>query len=245
MQLDVADLRDFYATALGQVARRVLSQRIRTHWRGSHPGTMLGLGFASPFLGPFRNEVTRLGALMPASQGALVWPKMGPVHTVLVEEDRLPIPDNSVERLLIAHCLEATGRVEALLRETWRILAPEGRLLIIVPNRRGVWARLDSTPFGQGRPFSRSQLESLLVQSLFTPLVWSGALYFPPVDRPLLLRSAMTVERIGARVSARVAGVIVVEAKKELVAPIGKRVATRAIKDLVTVRRNPILVDRN
>jgi hypothetical protein len=124
-------------------------------------------------------------------------------------------------------------------------LAPAGRLLIIVPNRRGVWARLDSTPFGQGRPFSRSQLESLLVQSLFTPLVWSGALYFPPVDRPLLLRSAMTVERIGARVSARVAGVIVVEAKKELVAPIGKRVATRAIKDLVTVRRNPILVDRN
>jgi alpha-ketoglutarate-dependent 2,4-dichlorophenoxyacetate dioxygenase len=51
---------------------------------------------------------------------------------------------------------------------------PEGRLLLIVPNRRGIWARLDSTPFGHGRPYSRGQLERLLGDALFTPLEWTS-----------------------------------------------------------------------
>lgn len=243
MQLDVQDLLDFYATPLGQVARRVLSSRIRGRWRGRPAPAMMGLGFATPFLGVYRNPSTRLGALMPETQGALVWPRSGPCLTVLVEEDRLPIPDNSIDRLLVAHCLETAARPETLLREIWRVLAPEGRLLMIVPNRRGIWARSDGTPFGQGRPYSRSQLESLLTQSLFTPIDWSGALYFPPIDRPLLVRSAIAMERIGSRLTSRFAGVVIVEAKKELVAPMGKTAKARVLKEFVTVRREPVAKD--
>lgn len=235
MHLDVADLRDFYATPLGQVARRVLSRRIRAHWRGTTGATFMGLGFASPFLAPFRNEAARIGALMPESQGALVWPNSGPVLSVLVEEDRLPLPGNSIDRMLVIHCLEVAARPEHLLREIWRVLSPEGRVLIVVPNRRGVWARMDNTPFGQGRPYSRWQLESLLAQSLFTPVEWSGALYFPPISRPMLLRSGPAWERLGARIASRIGGVIVVEAKKELIAPVGKAVKARSLKELVTV----------
>ena len=235
MHLDVADLRDFYATPLGQVARRLLTRNIRARCRGRTASTFIGLGFASPFLAPFRNEVTRLGAFMPETQGALVWPSTGPVLSVLVEEDRLPLPGNSVDCLLLVHCLEMALRPENLLREIWRVLAPEGRILIVVPNRRGVWARTDNTPFGQGRPYSRWQLVTLLVQSLFTPVDWGGALYFPPLGRQVVLRSATACERLGSRFASRVAGVIVVEAKKELVAPIGKAAPARALRDLVTV----------
>src|SRR2546430_2803869 len=32
---------------------------------------------------------------------------------------------------------------KTMLKEVWRVLAGGGRLLIVVPNRRGVWARLD------------------------------------------------------------------------------------------------------
>jgi SAM-dependent methyltransferase len=239
MQHDVADLMEFYRTPLGHVARRLLSQQIRARWRGLTGGTLMGLGFSTPYLAPFRSEVTRLGALMPDTQGALVWPRTGPALTVLVEEDRLPLPDNSVDRLICVHGLEVAGRPEAVLREIWRVLAPEGRLLLIVPNRRGVWARLDTTPFGQGRPYSRSQLEHLLIQSLFRPVGWDGALYFPPFDRRVLVRSATVWERIGRRLTTRIAGVILVEAKKELMAPIGKAAKARALRELVTVRREP------
>lgn len=236
MQLDVSELQEFYATALGQVVRRLLTHRIRARWRGVSGATLIGLGFSSPYLGSFRGEVRRVGALMPHSQGAVVWPRDGKTLSVLVEEDRLPLPDGSVDRLLGVHCLEVAERGRPLLREMWRVLAPEGRLMLIVPNRRGVWARLDNTPFGQGRPYSRRQLESRLVDALFTPFDWGGALFVPPIGRRMLLRSAPAWERMGANVSPAFAGVFIVEARKEVVAPIGKPAKGRVLRDFVPIR---------
>ena len=235
MHLDVGDLREFYATALGQAVRRLLSHRIRARWRGINGATLIGLGYATPYLGAFRGEVRRLGALMPDNQGALVWPRDGLTLSVLVDEGRLPLADGSVDRLLAVHCLEMAERVRPLLREMWRVLSPEGRLMLVVPNRRGVWARLDNTPFGQGRPYSRRQLEVLLRDALFTPLDLSGALYLPPMGRPMLLRSATAWERVGSAMSPAFSGVIIAEARKELIAPIGKPAKARALRDFVAI----------
>ncbi|MGH7634944.1 MAG: methyltransferase domain-containing protein, partial [Gemmatimonadaceae bacterium] len=130
MHHDVGDLKEFYATALGQAVRRLLTHRIRARWRGLGGATLIGLGYASPYLGAFRGEVRRIGALMPEAQGALAWPTDAPVMSVLVEEDRLPLADGSVDRLLAVHCLEMAERGRPLLREIWRVLAPEGRLML-------------------------------------------------------------------------------------------------------------------
>ena len=235
MHLDVGDLREFYATALGQSVRRLLSHRIRARWRGISGATLIGLGYSTPYLGAFRGEVRRLGALMPDNQGALVWPRDAPTLSVLVDEARLPLADGSVDRLLAVHCLEVAERVRPLLREMWRVLSPEGRLMLVVPNRRGVWARLDNTPFGQGRPYSRRQLEVLLRDAMFTPLDLSGALYLPPVGRQMLLRSATAWERVGSALSPVFSGVIIAEARKELIAPIGKPAKARALRDFVAI----------
>jgi len=236
MQLDVVDLRDFYNRPLGGFVRRLLTSRIRARWRSLEGCQLMGLGFAAPYIGMFRGEAARLGALMPATQGALVWPASGPVQTAMVEEAMLPLPDASIDRLLAVHCLEASERTRPLLREMWRVLTPEGRLLLIVPNRRGIWARLDTTPFGHGRPYSRAQLERLLGESLFTPLEWASALFMPPFDRQWLVRWATGFERIGARLWPLFAGVIIVEARKELMGAIPKRAPARRAKQLATVR---------
>lgn len=236
MHLDAADLRDFYASPLGLVVRRLLIHRIRARWRKADGETVIGLGHAVPYLGAFRGEAARLGALMPASQGALVWPPDAPSHSVLVEDEHLPLPDNSVDKLLIVHGLEAADRVRPYLREAWRVLAPEGRMLLVVPNRRGLWARFDATPFGHGRPYSRSQLERMLTEAMFTPLDWAWALQFPPFDLNVILRSAVAIERLGGRFAPRLGGLILVEAKKELMAPVGGLKAARALGGLVTVR---------
>ena len=235
MHFDVAELRDFYARPLGLTVRRLLAHRIRARWRRLGGETLIGLGFTTPYLGSFRGEVRRLGSFMPAAQGALVWPPTGPGMSALVEEDQLPLPDNSVDRLLAVHCLETADRVRPLLREMWRVLSPAGRLMMVVPNRRGVWARLDRTPFGQGRPYSRSQLDQLLSEAMFTPIDWSTALYVPPLDWRVNLRSAPAFERIGARISPAFAGVIIVEARKEIIAPIPTSRRSRALRRLVPV----------
>jgi SAM-dependent methyltransferase len=235
MHLDVSELRDFYTRPLGLTVRRLLAHRIRARWRRVGGETLIGLGFAVPFLGSFRGEALRIGALMPAATGALVWPATGAKMSVLVEEDHLPLPDTSVDRLLVVHYLETVDRVRPVLREMWRVLSPEGRLLMVVPNRRSVWARLDTTPFGHGRPYSRGQLEQLLSDALFTPFEWSMALHVPPLERKMVLRSSTAFERVGARLSPAFGGVIIVEARKELAAPIGN-VPVRTLGSLVTVR---------
>lgn len=233
MQLDVDDLREFYATPLGQTVRRLLTHRIRARWRGLQRSTLIGLGYSSPYLGAFRGEAQRLGALMPDSQGAVRWPREGASHSVLVDDDRLPLADGSVDRLLAVHCLEVTDGTRQLLREMWRVLAPEGRMILVVPNRRGVWARLDKTPFGHGRPYSRRQLEELLINAMFTPLDWGGALFFPPLGRQIVLRSSIAWERVGASISPAFSGVLIVEASKELMAPIGRPAKSRRLRQLM------------
>jgi hypothetical protein len=88
--------------------------------------------------------------------------------------------------------------------------------LAVVPNRRGLWARMDTTPFGHGRPYSRSQIIQLLRETWFTPVGWDEALYVPPIGRKWFLRSALAWERVGSRISAPFAGVHIVEATKQV-----------------------------
>lgn len=229
MWSDVIDLRDFYETSLGQTARRMIRRQIRAIWPDSRDMRVLGLGFATPYLRPFREETERVIALMPSSQGVLPWPPEGPSLVGLADETELPLPDRSIDRVLLVHALESTEQVRASLREIWRVLADSGRLLVVAPNRRGIWARLERTPFGQGRPYTPSQLTRLLRDNMYTPLQTTTALYMPPFRSRFVLRSAPAWEQIGVRWFPSFAGVLLVEAAKQIYAgsafhePAGKR----------------------
>ncbi len=228
MLVDVVDLRSFYAQPVGVVARRLLTQAIRERWPRASGMAVAGLGYATPYLGVFREEAERTFAFMPARQGVIRWPTADPCRSALVDETQLPLPDASMDRVLAVHALELTFYAPDLLREIWRILAANGRLLIVVPNRRGIWARSDATPFGQGRPFSRRQLTELLREALFTPVGWSEALWIPPMTRAPFLRPSLAWERVGRSLSLPFAGVHIVEATKQVFRPIPVKSAKRA-----------------
>ncbi|MCA0317469.1 MAG: class I SAM-dependent methyltransferase [Proteobacteria bacterium] len=220
---DVIDLRAFYTSQLGTVARRMVSRAIRTHWPSARGMTTVGLGYCTPYLGLFRDEPDRSLAFMPAQQGVIHWPTARPCRSVLVEDHMLPLPDAAVDRLLIVHALEVSDDVQALLSEAWRVLAAGGRVLAVVPNRRGLWAQRDNTPFGQGRPYSARQLTELMRQSSFTPVAWSQALWVPPLKKSLILGSAIAWERMGSALSLPFAGVHLVEATKQVYRPAAVR----------------------
>src|SRR6266581_9488354 len=153
---------------------------------------------------------------MPAAQGVMKWPSASPGLAALVDELELPLGDAAVDRVLLVHALEMAHDPAALLREVWRVLAAGGRMLVVVPNRRGVWARRDTTPFGYGHPYSRPQITHLLRETWFTPTGWDEALYVPPIPRKWFLRSAIAWERTGHALSAPFAGVHIVEATKQV-----------------------------
>src|SRR5712691_1176943 len=167
MPLDVVDLRNFYGQALGRVARRFVGRGIRARWQDVHGLRVLGIGYPTPYLGLFRDEAERCLAFMPAAQGVVKWPSAKPALSALVEELELPLPDAALDRVLLVHARERGNGPAAVLREVWRVLASGGQLLAVVPNRRGVWARMDNNPFGHGRPYSRLQITALLRQAWF------------------------------------------------------------------------------
>jgi SAM-dependent methyltransferase len=171
---------------------------------------------------------------MPSRQGVVKWPTASPSLAALVEDTQLPLPDASADRVLAVHALEMTIHAPDMLREVWRVLAAGGRLLLIVPNRRGIWARLDTTPFGHGRPFSRGQLVELLREAQFTPVGWSEALWLPPLTRVPFLRAAVAWERVGQTLSLPFAGVHIVEATKQVWRPIPARPVRRLAPVLAT-----------
>ena len=139
----------------------------------------------------------------------------------------MPLPDACIDRALLVHALETVEHPRQLLGEIWRILTPGGRVIVVVPNRGGLWTRIDTTPFGHGQPFSKSQLRELMRETLFSPIHWREALYVPPSTRPMLLRAAPAFERIGGRFALPGAGVYLVEATKQLYRLVGVRKAVR------------------
>ena len=225
MPSDVVDLRDFYRSALGQVARRLIRRAIQRAWPDLHGLRLLGLGYATPFLSALASDTERTVALMPASLGVLAWPPRERNLVALADEGELPFADYSIDRVLLIHALETADETRAMLKEIWRVLAGGGRVLIVAPNRRGIWARLDRTPFGSGRPYTMSQLSRLLREERFTPVGSDAALFIPPLASRMMLRSAAAWERIGNRWFPTFAGVFLVEATKQIYA---KPAAARA-----------------
>ncbi len=241
MPSDVIDLRDFYLTGLGQVARRMIRRAIRRIWPDLRGMRLLGIGYATPFLSAVSAETERTVALMPASQGVLGWSLDGRNLVALADEGELPFADYSIDRVLLAHALELSEPTGPMMKEIWRVLAGGGRLLIVAPNRRGIWARLDRTPFGSGRPYTMSQLSHLLREEMFTPVETDTALFIPPAGRRMILRSAPAWERIGKRWFPRFAGVVLIEATKQIYA---KPAAARAPRRLVYAPATPRLSHR-
>src|SRR6185503_15607192 len=117
MASDVVDLRDFYRSALGQVARRMIRRAIQRVWPDLHAMRLLGIGYTTPFLTALSGDTERTIALMPASLGVLRWPRDGGNLVTLADEGELPFADYSIDRVLLVHALETSEEIGPMLKE--------------------------------------------------------------------------------------------------------------------------------
>ena len=226
MTADLHLTREFYATARGGMAARLLRERLALLWPDLRGQSVLGLGFAAPYLRLWR-DAARCVAASPARVGAAAWPADAPCRSCTVEEDALPFPDLCFDRVLLVHGLEAAEDAQRMLREVWRVLSDDGRLLVVTPNRAGLWAHVEGTPFGQGHPYSPGQVGRLLRASLFQVERCDTALYLPPTQVRMLLRGARLWETSGRQVAPQLAGLTITEATKDMFAAIPLGAARR------------------
>lgn len=227
MRTDILDLHKFYESPLGARARAAIEARLVEKWGEATGLRVAGFGHAAPYLAAFARAERTL-ALAPDAQGAMRWPVEGRNLACLVGETTWPLPDSSIDRLLIVHGLEEASDPRALMREAWRVLAPTGRIIVVAAHRRGLWSMVDTTPFAAGRPWLKRQLLRLMQEAMLKPLFVAGALYFPPFGARFLLRAAEVWERAGAQLWSGLGGVLMVEASKDLVAPVGRAQRARS-----------------
>lgn len=236
MHLDVLDLRAFYyRSRLGRAAQRAIRDKVVEFWPDVAGRTVAGFGFAVPLLRPFLKDARRVIALMPGPQGVMQWPAGLPNVSVLVEEAAWPLETGSVDRLVLLHGLETSEQPTAVLEECWRVLGPGGRALFVVPNRAGLWARSDRTPFGYGRPYTAGQLEGQLRAHSFVPERHLSILHAPPSHGRFWLRAGPVLEVVGRRLpGVLTGGVLMVEASKQIHAPVrpGLAAAVRPMRIL-------------
>ena len=213
MYNDVVFLEDFYNSRIGIISQRLIGAKLRRLWPSTSGMTVLGMGYAIPYLMPFRNRSALALAAMPAPQGVTHWPKKSPGLVTLSAFHELPYPDRSIDRLLVVHGLEDTENFPAILRESWRVIKDEGRIIAVVPNQRGLWAKCGKrSPFGHSRPFNSGQIWQLLQDGLFVPLRVENALYLPPTRLEPVVRRAFAIEKIGNYLFRALAGVLIIEA---------------------------------
>jgi SAM-dependent methyltransferase len=213
MRRSVDDLYSFYATPLGRAARDMVARKIAEAWDGVRTLDVLGVGYPTPYLEVFNPDARRTVAAMPQGQGAAVWGPGGRNLVCLAGEGELPFPNALFDRVLLIHALEESDDPEGLMIEARRVLAPSGRLIVVAASRRGLWSRAENTPFGYGRPFSRSQLEAVVNIAGLEPTAWSRALYMPP--HAAFAPYAEVIEQVGSRLLAPFSGVIMLEAVKQ------------------------------
>jgi SAM-dependent methyltransferase len=233
MRPHVIELKEFYATPRGRIAQRLIRRAVRDIWPNVTGEALLGLGFATPCLGIYREDAERVVALMPAGQGVIAWPGPGEGKRLVAvtAESELPLADNSFDKILLLHALEFSEELHPMMAEIWRVLRPQGRLLAAVPNRRGMWARIERTPFGHGHPFTAGQLTRLLRDHGFVPLSQQMTLYVPPSRLRVVLRMAGLWQRLGRRLAGPFGGVLLIEAEKEVyeARPVGRRARRRVL----------------
>lgn len=228
MSRSVYELREFYATRAGRLVRRLLSNHMKAIWPDMTGMDLAGCGYAAPYLKRISDGAECTVALMLAQRGVHHWPENAPNLSCLCAEDAFPLGTESVDRILMIHGLEHAESPALMLQEAWRVLRSNGRILLVVPNRLGFWARVDWTPFGHGTPFTAGQVGHLLRDSLFVTERSERGLLMPPFRSFLAMRTAYTFESFGRYIMPGLAGVHLVEAVKQVYAPAGHRQAVKA-----------------
>lgn len=220
MKLSFHEIEDFYAHSRGRMVRRLMRVLLRDWWPDTGGYHILGIGYTHPFMGFFKkDEPLSTSMLMNKRYHPKPWPDNEHNSLAVCEDRHLPVETQRMDRILVMHALETSEHPQQFLEELWRILDGNGRMIVVVPNRSGMWSRAENTPFGQGHPYSLTQLRQALVDTGFTVDRYIRALYVPCGRSRILISLAPLIERIGRKFFPAFGGLLMIEVSKQLFSP--------------------------
>lgn len=225
MLYDVGKINTFYNHSHGQIVAKLLREELSNIWEPSKTTSNLAVGF--PFY--FFPEDIICPVLMPVEIGGIAWAHNQEIYTAIIDSNSWPLESDSIDCIFISHALEFITDHHSFLMEAGRVLKSAGKLILMVPHRRGLWLRTETTPFGHGTPFSKGQIFRLLKNTGLNPEKCTRSLFLPPFAYKLPEALSNQIEIVGEHLLQLLGGVLIVEATKMVYAePKKNRAKTKA-----------------
>ena len=242
--MNIEKLTAFYQTDLGHHVKTILNDKLFDPSLMQGKTTICSVG-AHPV---YKSKKILDGKIFFQNYPASSLPeKKMDGDLVQCSREAWPYRAESIDQVIMVHDLEFIDEIDSYLRESWRVLKGEGRMVMAIPNRQSRWTRSDETPFGYGRLCHLKSIRKSLEKNHFCIDKTTQCLFFPPYAPKTrigqLVQSTMdlTGEYIGLR-----GGVYILDVSKHVYAPIKglKERVTAPAQSLINPQR-PKAVGKN
>lgn len=231
--VDISDLKNFYRSAYGKVVYSEISKLLKEFLTPDNASKRLFIGFGVPYVQQHDGLL-----LMPAHMGIYAWPNQLDNCAALTYENQWPFADQEFDEIILLHGLEYSHNSNELIDESFRCLKAEGKLIVITPNRRGVWAHNDKTPLGFGQPYSLTQLVNMLNKKSFMIVNVKRALYKLPFEKICGRLFSTLFEAVAKRSLQKFSGLVGVVAIKQVYSVVTVKKQHRVLKELAVPQAN-------
>lgn len=160
MQQNVEKLHEFYSSQTGKTFAKTIQTSIQKTWQINEHEKTAALGFCSPFSENFKkceNHVDDSVAKM--------------------QETELAFRNAELNKILVIHSLENSHYPQLALQEVYRVLEPDGQLLLVVPNKKNSWK---NSPIAGENQYSPRDIQMMLLASKFNIKSVRQAVFYSP-----------------------------------------------------------------
>ena len=139
-------------------------------------------------------------------------------------QDKLPIETESIDIVYLAHCLELDPNPHEILREAYRVLRPEGRLIISGFNPISIFggwcffANLFKLSLWRARFITVFQLKDWLYLLGFSPFKTQEFFHGLPINNKHILQKMGLLERIACKFKLPFGAAYLIMAYKRVIA---------------------------
>jgi SAM-dependent methyltransferase len=213
---DALGMDTWLSTPLGREVLTLEEECLAGMLRDTFGYYLLQVGWGSQFAAAIDASRIRQRILLPA----VARPRIDGTQ-VIASPDRLPIAADSVDAVFLPHTLEFSADARQVLRETERVLIPEGRVIVIGFNALSMWGLRRMVPRGRDRvPWRGSFLTPYRVGDWLSLLGFAvemqEMMMFRPPWRRALLRQFSFLDTLGPRFWPLLGGVYAIRAVKRV-----------------------------
>ena len=198
MYQDFSNFKKFYDTEIGNILKQLVSLKIQKYINLYNNQTLGTFGFVDPYLDCIKEKNIKIFNFYSSQLGIKKNLIQSHSLNILHDEEKIPIEDLFFNHIFAIHYIENSNNLQKTLRELWRVLLPEGKFYLIIPNKKSPWSLSFNSPFSSGFSFSKKKIIHLLEENFFEIQFIEKLVYLPPWNLKIIYKNKFLIEKFGS-----------------------------------------------